>query len=150
MRKFILGIIVGSLIFGGAVLARDYLVDFSEESIPAFNNLIRKIWYALEDKIIRDTTPSLEYLDIDGNKAVMVHVDFDDTGNKIYAIYYGTNYKGENFNISSTYRKPVFGIGSVGEIFTPYIATGTNQADADAEKGEIYWDTDDNVLRLGQ
>ena len=151
MRKFILGFLIGSLIFGGAVIAREQLVDFSEDSISTLNEIIRKIWYALEDKVIKDTTPSLEYLDINDNKAVVVHVDFDDTANKIYAIYYGTDYVGSNFNISTTYRKPIFGLGSTGEIFAPYMATGTDQADAGAEKGEMYVDENDGFsIKMGQ
>ena len=151
MRKFILGFLMGSLIFGGAIFAREKIVDFSETSVELLNEMIRKIWYAIEDKIIQDSTPSLEYLDTDDNKGVMVHVDFDDTANKVYAIYYGTNYIGSDFDISTTYRKPVFGIGLTGEIFAPYMATGTDQADAGAEKGELYVDENDGFsIKMGQ
>ncbi len=62
----IIGIIIGSLVFGGFVvyaarqytMSREYLTDFSKESVPILNNILRDIWYAVDD--LDDRTYDLE------------------------------------------------------------------------------------------
>jgi len=54
MTKFIIGFLLGALIFGGVLFARESVVDFSEESVPVFNELIlRKLWFGIDDLQVR-------------------------------------------------------------------------------------------------
>lgn len=149
--RFITGFVIGALIFGGIAIARDKVVDFSEDSIPALNSILNKLWYAVDDRTIRDDTPYLEWHDVDANKAFMIHVDFEDDCDWIWALYIGTNYDGEDFNVSATYRKPFLGFNATGSVFMPYVKTGATQAAAGAVAGELWADSDiEYTLKLGQ
>lgn len=70
MKRFISGFLIGMLIFNVLVFAREKLNDFSEQSIPIFNeNILKKLWFAIDDLTIRkfsvstiqdgDTTPDV-------------------------------------------------------------------------------------------
>ncbi len=151
MKKLIIGFLLGALFFGGATLARETLVDFSKDSISIFNDMIRRIWFAIDDETIRGSTPFLEWHDIDNNKSYMVHVDFEGTEDWTWALYEGVNLEGSTFDVHSTRRKPIIGITSTGGIILPYIASGNTQALAGAVTGEIWADADDSYsLKLGQ
>jgi len=151
MKKFILGFLIGSLIFGGSVFARDKIVDFSEASVELLNEIVRKVWFQLDDKAVRDDTPSYEFHDTDTNKAFMIHYDSAATTDWVWALYYGQDYVGSTFNIDATYRKPFLGFAATGGVFMPYIKTGTTQAAAGAVTGEIFADSDDGfTLKIAQ
>ena len=154
MKKFVIGFLLGSLIFGGIAIAREKIVDFSEASIPILNNLLNEIWNAIGNKgdvVIKDDTPSQEFHDRDNNKAFMFHYDSGAKEDWVFALYYGQDYEGSDFNIDSAYRKPFLGFGSTGGVFMPYIKTGATQVAAGAVKSEIWADSDiEYTLKLGQ
>lgn len=55
MKKFILGVIVGSIFWTIISFASEIIVDFSQNSIPVLNEELRQIRWILKDHEARIT-----------------------------------------------------------------------------------------------
>lgn len=61
----LVGLVIGSLIYSGSALAarqyvksREYLTDFSDSSIPVLNQILRDLWWSVDN--LDDRVAALE------------------------------------------------------------------------------------------
>ena len=123
MKKFILGVIIGSLLICGISFAREIIAEFDEAGLTALNDEIKSLWFEIDDLVPRhfdvttiadgDTTPDVSagnFFITSSNSGATAISDLDNPrpGQTVYIIGGSNNNSSTiadagNFNISGAF-----------------------------------------------